>query len=77
MCLGIPMQIKEINGNKALATFMNVEREIRIDVVPGVKVGDYVMIHAGMAIEIMEEEEAKETLEVWKELNDEQEIFLR
>lgn len=76
MCLGIPMQIIEINGNTALASFMDVKREVRIDVVPEVKVGDYVMIHAGMAIEIMNEEEAKETLEIWKELNDEQNLFV-
>jgi hydrogenase expression/formation protein HypC len=70
------MQIIEINGNTALASFMDVKREVRIDVVPEVKVGDYVMIHAGMAIEIMNEEEAKETLEIWKELNDEQNLFV-
>ncbi|HHY43352.1 MAG TPA: HypC/HybG/HupF family hydrogenase formation chaperone [Coprothermobacter sp.] len=75
MCLGIPMLVEEIQGNKALASFMNVRREIRIDVVPDVKPGDYVMVHAGMAIEIMNQEEAQETLEMWKELSDE-DVFL-
>jgi len=67
--------VEEIQGNKALASFMNVRREIRIDVVPDVKPGDYVMVHAGMAIEIMNQEEAQETLEMWKELSDE-DVFL-
>lgn len=67
--------MEEIQGNKALASFMNVRREIRIDVVPDVKPGDYVMVHAGMAIEIMNQEEAQETLEMWKELSDEN-VFL-
>ncbi len=67
--------MEEIQGNKALASFMNVRREIRIDVVPDVKPGDYVMVHAGMAIEIMNQEEAQETLEMWKELSDE-DVFL-
>lgn len=55
---------------------MNVRREIRIDVVPEVKPGDYVMVHAGMAIEILNQEEVQETLEMWKELGDEN-VFLR
>ncbi len=67
--------MEEIQGNKALASFMNVRREIRIDVVPDVKPGDYVMVHAGMAIEIMNQQEAQETLEMWKELSDE-DVFL-
>jgi len=67
--------VEEIQGNKALASFMNVRREIRIDVVPDVKPGDYVMVHAGMAIEIMNQQEAQETLEMWKELSDE-DVFL-
>ncbi|HPU69885.1 MAG TPA: HypC/HybG/HupF family hydrogenase formation chaperone [Coprothermobacter proteolyticus] len=69
------MLVEEIQGNKALASFMNVRREIRIDVVPDVKPGDYVMVHAGMAIEIMNQQEAQETLEMWKELSDE-DVFL-
>jgi len=54
---GIPMLIEKIQDNKAVASFMNVRREIRIDVVPEVKPGDYVMVHAGMAIEILNQEE--------------------
>jgi len=67
---------REDPGQQAVASFMNVRREIRIDVVPEVKPGDYVMVHAGMAIEILNQEEAQETLEMWKELGDEN-VFLR
>ncbi len=73
MCLAIPAKVVEISSNeegimrKAKADFGGVSREIDISLVDA-KVGDYVMVHAGFAIEIMDEHEAKETLELWKEM---------
>ncbi len=75
MCLAIPAKVVEISSNeegirrKAKADFGGVSREIDISLVDA-KVGDYVMVHAGFAIEIMDEHEAKETLELWKEMLD-------
>ncbi|MHC1599427.1 MAG: HypC/HybG/HupF family hydrogenase formation chaperone, partial [Candidatus Methanospirareceae archaeon] len=52
---------------KAKADFGGVSREIDISLVD-VNIGDYVIVHAGFAIEIIDEQEAKETLKVWTEL---------
>ena len=68
MCLGIVGRIEEINGDIATAEIMNVRREISIVLVPEIKVGDYVMIHAGFAINPIDEEAAKETEEILKEV---------
>lgn len=73
MCLAIPAKVVEIGKGKegarakAKADFGGVSREIDISLVDA-KVGDYVMVHAGFAIEIMDEHEAKETIELWKEM---------
>jgi hydrogenase expression/formation protein HypC len=75
MCLAIPAKVVEIGKDKegarakakAKADFGGVSREIDISLVDA-KVGDYVMVHAGFAIEIMDEHEAEETLELWKEM---------
>jgi hydrogenase expression/formation protein HypC len=71
MCLAIPAQVVEIDkskgGRKATADFGGVSREIDISLVD-VNVGEYVIVHAGFAIEIIDEHEAKETLKIWQEL---------
>lgn len=68
MCLGIVGRIEEINGDMATAEIMGVRRQISIVLVPEIKVGDYVMIHAGFAINPIDEEAAKETEEILKEV---------
>ena len=67
MCLGIVGRIEEINGEMATAEIMGVRREISIVLVPEIKVGDYVMIHAGFAINPIDEAAAKETEAVLRE----------
>lgn len=64
MCLGVVGRIEEINGDRAIAEIMGVQREISIVLVPEIKVGQYVMIHAGFAINPIDEEAAKETEEI-------------
>ncbi len=64
MCLAMPMQIKTIEGNRAVAEQDGVTRSIRIDFVPGIEPGDYVLVHAGVAIERIDAAEAAETLEL-------------
>ena len=68
MCLGIPMKVIEINGNDAVAEAGGVRRNIRLDLIEGVKKGDYVLIHTGYAIEKLEEEDALETLKLLDEV---------
>jgi hydrogenase expression/formation protein HypC len=73
MCLGIPAKVLEISeeeggsSRKAKVDFGGVSREIDISLVD-VTVGEYVIVHAGFAIEILDEAEALESLKVWTEL---------
>jgi hydrogenase expression/formation protein HypC len=64
MCLGVVGRIDEIDGDMAMAEIMGVRRKISIVLVPEVKINDYVMIHAGFAINQMDERDARETEEM-------------
>jgi hydrogenase expression/formation protein HypC len=68
MCLGIPVQIKEIKGDSGIVELSGVQREASLILVPQAKVGDWVILHAGFAIQILDEAEAKETLRLLEEL---------
>ena len=68
MCLAVPARILEINGDRAVADFGGVKREIMVNLLSCVKVGDYVIVHTGFAIEILDEKEALETLRLWREI---------
>jgi hydrogenase expression/formation protein HypC len=59
MCLAIPAKIVKINGQLAIVDFQGVQKEVNISLVD-VKIGEYVMIHAGFAIEKMDKNYAKE-----------------
>ena len=59
MCLAIPGKILKINGQLGTVDFSGVEKEINISLVSDVKKGEYVMVHAGFAIEKMEREQVK------------------
>ena len=68
MCLAIPAKVKNIKGDRAQVDFgEGVSREIIIALVDA-KVGDYVLVHAGYAIQTLTEKEAQETLSLWNEL---------
>jgi len=64
MCLGIPAQIIKIEGEMATVSYGSLTGRASISLVPDVRVGDYVIIHAGFAIEKVEQTEAEETLHV-------------
>ena len=68
MCLAIPLKLVEINGKEAVGEAMGMKRAIRVDFIPEPKLGDYVMVHAGFAIERLAEQQALEDLEAWEEL---------
>jgi hydrogenase expression/formation protein HypC len=68
MCLAIPMQIIEIDGFKAVAEVDGVRREARLELLPEVAVGDYILVHAGLAIATVDPEAAEETLSVLRQL---------
>ena len=68
MCLAIPMKVIELNGQQAIVEQEGVTRNIRVDFLENLQLGEYVLVHAGVAIERIGEEEAAETLELIKEL---------
>ncbi|HOI15843.1 MAG TPA: HypC/HybG/HupF family hydrogenase formation chaperone [Geobacteraceae bacterium] len=71
MCLAVPMQITNIEGDTMVAEIDGVRREASLMMLNDeVKVGDYVLIHAGFAISRLDEEEALETLSIMRECLD-------
>ena len=72
MCLAVPARVKELReGATALVDLGGMEMEVRVDLVPEVTPGMYVIVHAGFAINTMDEEEARENLELLGEAADE------
>ncbi len=68
MCLAIPGKIVEIRGTVAIVDYGGVRKEARVDFLPDVKVGDYVIVHTGFAIEKMDEGAAEKSIEAWNEI---------
>ena len=71
MCLAIPMRLVEINGAAGVAEVDGVSRQVRLDLLPEVSLGDYVLIHAGLAIARVDPDYAQETLSLLRSLADE------
>ncbi len=68
MCLAIPAKIMSMQGEKAQVDFgQGVLREVNVSLVEA-KMGDYVLVHAGYAIQVLEEKEALETLSLWNDV---------
>jgi hydrogenase expression/formation protein HypC len=67
MCLAIPSKIVEIEGAVATAEVGGSRVSARLDLVEGAKLGDYVLVHAGFAITLLDPEDARETLSLMKE----------
>ena len=76
MCLAIPGKIVSIDGNSAIVDFDGIEQEVIIALVLNPQVGKYVIIHAGYAIEQMDEKDAMEAIEQWKEIAEDQSLDL-
>ena len=79
MCLAIPGKIEEITNQlddvfrQGKVAFGEVKKEVNLSMVPEANIGDYVMVHVGVAISVVDEEEANKTFELLKkmgELND-------
>jgi hydrogenase expression/formation protein HypC len=67
MCLAVPAEIKSIDGTTAKVDFGGVMRQVNISLVSA-KVGEFVIVHAGYAIEVLDKEEAEKTLQLFREL---------
>ena len=68
MCTAIPAKVIELNGDKGKVDYQGVVRETSFIMLPEAKVGDYVILHAGFAIKLLSEEDARETLAMIEEL---------
>jgi hydrogenase expression/formation protein HypC len=68
MCLAIPMQLIEVRGDRGVAETGGVRREVGLQLLDDAAVGEYVLVHAGFAIQKVDEEEARKTLELFREL---------
>ena len=68
MCLAVPLKLIEINGKTATGEAMGMTRQLRVDFIKEPQVGDYVMVHAGFAIERLPEGQALTDLEAWEEM---------
>ena len=68
MCLAIPMKISQPDDNRlATVDVLGVTRQISLDLTPQAQVGDYVLVHAGFAIEVVDEQFAQETIDLIKQ----------
>ena len=64
MCLAVPMKLIEVEGNAGVAEASGVRARVRLDLVEDVSVGSYLLVHAGFAIQVVDEDEARETLDL-------------
>lgn len=67
MCLAVPAKVLEINKNIAKVDFGGVIREVDISLVE-VKIGEYVIVHAGFAIQVLDEKSARESIEIFNQI---------
>jgi len=68
MCLAVPAKVLEVNGDIAKVDFgQGIVREVNVMLVEA-RVGEYVLVHAGYAIQVIDREAAEETLRLWDEI---------
>ena len=68
MCLAIPALIKSIDGKEATVELGGARRDISLWLTPEARVGDYVLLHAGYALSVIDPKEAEETLRIFREM---------
>lgn len=70
MCLAVPMKILRRAEDRGEVEFGGARREVMLNLVPDAQAGDYVIVHAGYALEVLDEAEAQRTLDLLRELGD-------
>ena len=68
MCLAIPALVKSTEGSSGVVEIGGIERSVSFALTPEAEVGDYVLLHTGYAISVLDPEDAQETLELLREL---------
>ncbi|SFJ20890.1 Hydrogenase maturation protein HypC [Terrisporobacter glycolicus] len=71
MCVAIPGKVIEIYEGESLIDFGKIKKRVNTFFIDNIQVGDYVLIHAGCAIEKVSEEEAIETMDIFKSISEE------
>ena len=70
MCLAVPGKVVSIDGEgAALVDFGGIKTMVRLDLLPEAKVGDFVIVHAGFGIQLLDEKDARETLDYFEEIS--------
>jgi len=70
MCLAVPMKIETKDGSAGVVSYAGGRYDVRLDFVPDAKAGDYVIVHTGVAINKLDEDEALETLKLFEEIDE-------
>jgi len=70
MCLAIPLRLVSVDGTDAVGEVGGIQREVSVMMTPDVKVGDYVIVHAGFAIQVLDQKEAEENLELLRQMGE-------
>ncbi len=69
MCLALPLKIESLEGETAVGSLAQTKATVMVTLVPEVKVGDWVLVHAGYAIARIDEKEAHETYAILREMD--------
>lgn len=70
MCVAVPVEVLEIQGREAVVQMGGVRTRVNIDLVADLQVGEYVLLHAGCAMQKIDKEEAEKTIKLFKELDE-------
>jgi len=71
VCLGIPVKLVDRTDYEGVGEISGVKRKISLMLVPEAKIGDYILVHAGCGMQIIDEQSAQETLELLRMMSDE------
>lgn len=71
MCLSVPGKVEKLIGSKAIVDFGGSKREVSSMLFPDIKIGDYVLVHAGFIIQKLDQTQALKTIELFKEIYNE------
>lgn len=68
MCVAVPGKVIEVYEDEALVEFIEIKKKVNIALINDVNVGDYLLIHVGIAIEKIDKDEGKKTVEIFKSM---------
>ena len=77
MCLAVPMKVLEIDGDSATVEMWGVRKTAELSLLEEVQVGDYVLLHAGFAIQVVNQNEARETLKIFQKIMAQEKLELQ